>query len=748
MSRIADSRPEIGPTWDVRRAAHPAHAALGAVARVPDRPGADSRTHAGDHQPQTSRGRAVRRLVLPAATRIMRVSADWADPAADPGFKVLGTVVMKIRFRKFVRRNSRTLLMVVMAFLLVAFLIPSTFQAKTDRFGNLNQPVGEIYGRKVTSADLQAFAHELELAGALLPGRVPSRLPENLLTSFYLLSTEARHMGIRVGQDEVKAELVGTGATEDRLRQLQEGYGRSYAEFFDAVGRWMALEQYMGVEASAVKESLPRLELAYRDASQEAVAELAVVSARAFVHAVPEPAEDELKEFFKECSDRETAHTPTELKFGYKLPDRVQLEILTVDPDQVAAARKIRITPAQVRKYFEENWEQYRKTSPGSPPPAETRSPKEVPMTESEDRLVRQELLTLKSREIAQGLVNQMYEEEARRPWASSARDKDGFTERPAEGVVSFADLAQKYSTDYKVEYTKTDLVDQRGLMTDRKGVGFAVYMMGRQPVYGVQLAMRVKGIEKEDPKDGLPVLNVDEPAPVLVRQEWDPATRRQVPGQAYLFRVIQVAPAAPPASIDEVKPQIVEDWKLMKAFEQARTGADVLVARAREDGLDAAVQESAELKSVLEVADAAASQPTTAPAKPTQYLEQLGPTRIALKRSTPSDLKLGRLSGVAEAVFGLADPAVTQSAPAHRVTITPQADQFRWVVAELIEVKPIYRGPFEQQLASGQLARQPGGASNESETFRNAWLAPQNVEARTGFKPAPPPQPGAAVPP
>jgi len=638
---------------------------------------------------------------------------------------------MKFKFNKFVRQNSRTLLMVVMSLLLVAFLIPQSISGMSRRDGS-ERKVGELYGRAVTSANVRAAAYDLQLLADL---GFLGRVPEGLVLNYCLLLEEARHAGARVGADAVKEQLVQAGVTDQVLQAVSERTGRSYPEIYETIGRWLGLQHLISAQAAAAGTSLPRAELAYRDRTQEAVADISVINARAFVHLVPEPSEEGLAKFFDECKERTTAHTEKDVVFGYRYPDRVQIEYLTVDPNKIDS-RKTRIRPADVRRHFDENANYYTKPDPQATQPVAGRPPARVRMTfEEAEEQVREDLRRQRAVETAQTIVNEMYDE-AHRPWAMSALDANGFAEEPKEAVVSFEELKQKRSGEYEVDYDKTDLVDANGLKAAAPNVCGATYTVGRGYVRGDELAMRVKGLLEKDPRDGVRVFNVGEPMPVVLARTYD-RTGKPFARQAYLFRVIRAERSAAPASIDEIRPRLIEDWKLRQAFELAHKQADALAARAQEVGLTAAAVEAKELLALLEAADQATSQAALEPRPAEQYGQELTPDRPAgLTRSSQMVGKLGLVSGVQQAVFELADERRTETSPAHRIATVPLAKQFKYVVAELLEIKPIYAGAFSKELAQAG----PEEARDETYAFSRGWFALDNIRLRTGFKEAPPP--------
>ena len=629
---------------------------------------------------------------------------------------------------KIFRRHGRTLLMVFMALLLVAFLIPTSIQGcgERERFRALKR--GEAYGHAITTDTLNSVRNELQLlAGA---GFTPPVSPDQPL-EYYLLTEEARDLGLRVGRDEVTSRLRQAGVTDEYAQRMEAQWRRSWDEICDTIGRWMSVTRLLQLQASAVFDSLPREALAYRNARQEAVAQLAVLDDRAFVPSVPAPTEAELQAFFEECKGRVPAHDEQKLEFGYRLPNRVRIEYLTVDPEQVK--HKVQIKSAQLKQYFEDHAQAYTKPDPTATQPTQGPPPR-VPMTLDEAReLGREDLRQARAVEEAQSLVNEIYTD-ASRPWGAATKGEDGFTQPPEGETASFEELKQKFSTKFEVGYFQSALVDEAGL-EQIPDFGQASLGEGQQRIAVPEMALRVPGIFTKDPNDRLPVLSLNEPAPVVISRRPDPRTNQSRPYQAFLFRVVEIRPSEPPASLDDVRKQVVEDWKLSQAHELAKAQAEALAVKAREIGLAAAVEQATDLKATLTAAEQAASQPAQESAPTPGYVKDLTPfSPSRLTREASFVENLGVVKDLPKELFALADEPATDTAPAHRLAVMPLANQFRWVIGELVEVKPIYEEAFQQTLA--QAAQRPPNA--ELKRFATEWRSPELVQQRTGYISAP----------
>jgi len=636
-----------------------------------------------------------------------------------------------MKITRLFRKYNRILLMVFMSLLLVVFLIGDVlgnmFQSAPD------EEVGRVFGRTVKLSDLRYSESNQRLLSNLGFEDVRSLHP----LDYYLLVREAEELGVRVGRDEIRTQLAKSEAAQTVIARLAQSHSRSRDSIYDTIAQWEAVSRLAGIQLEGIADSAPRLERAYRDQNQEADVQLAVIDADAFKEKVVPPNQEEIEAYYEEARDRDDAHSEDELVYGYRQPERVQVEYLTVDPTKILPL--VRVTRRDAERYFEEHAARYFKSVPsptGSTTQPEAAATDRVPMTfeEAEER-VRADCRSDKAIRQAQQIVNEL-RAEARRPWDAQPIGDDGYrTPPPPEALVSFEELAKKRTRDsgFEVEYHKTELVDQNQLRQER-GFGMAGYgTLGQQRLVAFSLAFRVKGLYEPGPQDTVPALNLYEPSPPLLSlRPVPPDFQQREPYQAYVFRDIQVAPAGPPASLDAVAEDVRADLIEIRAYEMASKYAERLAERAREIGLTEAVAEAAELKDVLRPQPLAG--PTEADEPPTEdYLKALGPTKPSgrFTRSSAFTREVGSSQKLPEAVFALTtQPASAPAGP--RIALVGVANQHKWVVAQLDEVRPIYEGDFAKRAQS--LAQQ--ALQRDGQAFQMSWFGSDKIRARTRFEP------------
>lgn len=622
-----------------------------------------------------------------------------------------------MRITRRIRDNSRVLMLIAMALLLVVFLLGDVINSMSHSGGEQNFAVAKVFGRTLRARELAALHQDQRIAASFQIGTPPVWADSDAQVSDgrALLILEAEHLGVRVPREQVIQMLAQAQVPGTYLEEVRRQTGRSLNSIYDAIGRVLATRTLYAMQLeAALTESLPRLEKLYRDQNQIADVLLSIIDAKALLDEVPEPTEEQLLEHFEQFKDRTPAHTEDELVFGYRSPDRVQVEYLTVDPAEIQPS--VRVSRREAEAFYEANRPRYVRPLEGPQPDSPEAGPPQVQMTfeEAEPR-VREDARAAKAIEEAQRLVNEMLEA-ARREFRADAD--------PQTQAALFTAIRERFRDRHPIAHRTTALATAAELRTEL-GFGRAQLLIGRRSISAVDLALRVQGIVEPQEGDELPLLALYEPAPDPGIEARPDPTGRPVPYQAYMFRVIQVSPAGPPASLDEVRDQVRADWKLARAHELAGEQARALAEAARTVGLRQAVEAATDLRARLETD--AGSDTSSAPSASAAAL--LGPTRPANFRRQASPLaNLGLAPELHKKVFALGE--LPEAEGVHRVLAAPVAKNFKWVVAELEGVRPIYQGDFD---AKRENLERTTMFTRQSE-FMRQWGDIANIHARTGY--------------
>ena len=620
---------------------------------------------------------------------------------------------------KFFRRNSRLFLLVFMAVLMIVFVIGDVINNAANSVDRFDETVGSVWGREVKLTQTRRARADATLAANLglnVPGVIAnSDLDRNL--GLYLLQQEAARMGVRIGEEHVRALLRSQRIPDDVFTAVRQRTGHSRAAAFDALGRMLSAAVLFQIQTEAIfGESLPTVEHEYQRTTQSAEVQLSVIDSGAFLENVEPPTEAELQAEFDAGRDRFDDHQAGELRFGYRLPDRVRIEYVTVDPEQIVES--VTISEKDALRYYEENATRYRKRAdsaldlPGAEPQMIQQTYEEVRET------VRETVRTLEAIQEAQKIVNAI-QQDARRPWDNAPKAPDGTRlAPPVEKQLSLAALRDKYAGKYPIQVETTDWLTQEDLVSI-PNLGRATCVVDRQAFGVVDAVLHVDPLVSPDDASALPVLHLGEPGPVLINTRFAPSGRTE-PYQAFAFRVLEVAPSAPPASLDEVRDKVVQNVKRAKAQQTAGDYAEQIAEQARRDGLEQAVADAEDLRALLTAADEAADADTY-----TREFSVYQPPRFF---RTPERIRnVGTSQQLHEQVFAAAEQAGPIENP---VLALPVADGTKWVVVQVQGLKPLYQGEFDSRKA--QLAQQ--NAFLQGMDFRRRWFDIASIRQRTGF--------------
>ncbi len=638
---------------------------------------------------------------------------------------------------KFFRDNSRIFLLVFMSLLLVIFLIQdSVGRGQRQQMEAVqNAEVGTAFGKSVRLREVNQAGTDLQIARELgFNIRLPAGDQFDTNVSAYLLMEEAARMGVRVSRAELHSQLdqmEGSGRAIDALCRRYE----CAPEAIDAaLMRVLSINQLMGIMLeTAALESTPRVEHRYRKQNQEADVLVSQLDARSFASKATEPTEDEIKAHFEEAKNRPNEHKDEELVFGYRIPDRVKVEYITIDPKELLPHVSVR--ERELKNYFDQNKNKYTKPAIGpSPDPA---SPAQnIPMSfdEAKER-VKEDYRTAKAAQEAQSIINRI-RDEAYAPWNAMPPNSEGIRPAPAtQANLSFADLAAKYAKDpsrpIRITHKVTELIDQNALQNERGFASARVTERNRQ-INAVSLAFHAVGLPKQAMVGDRAQLRILEPSPVMSATQ--PGAMPGTSAQPYMFRVVDVALAGPPATLDEAREKIVKNLKLKKAHEMAGQYAQAIGERAKEIGIAAAVLEAVEAKQIIATADAAIAAQPLDPANPGKYtvkLDPVAPTSCTAERFYGPNIQSAPAIG-AKAIAATTQPV--NPPQKYHVVVSPftKTGDAVWMIVQVNGLKPIYADEFKAQ--KDMLEQRAMTMSGMS--FVSSWMSRDAIHKRTGFVP------------
>jgi len=643
---------------------------------------------------------------------------------------------------KFFRKHMRELLAVFMALLLVVWLGGTALQnVLRKRYSMASEQRGVAFGQPVLFRDMEpAFQDANILSRMGIRWQMPwidtvrmmgIRNPRVLETfvlairaepldevEWYMLDAAARHAGIYVPPEAVERFKRMYGIQGVVLDRIREGSQLSLSRIDQAIRSYVRVLEAVELDNRGIKPTEADIQDFIRKTQEKVRAAFVVLDSAALEDATSQPSESELKAQFEKGKDRDRVPGDV-LGFGYREPEKAQVEYIRINVDALARLQKV--TDEEAYGYWLEHKDEFLRPAPAtSPTAAQTRPAEREPYeTFSEARAaVVDKLSRDKAKAEALRLARELI---ARldRPWRQIPATGPGSESPFPSGADSpdvypqvIASLEARYPGVF--EYGRTLLTDAAGLSANPK-VGRVRAQTGRGwPIPLAQVAFMIEGREESPEKR-------PETAR-LFRKLYRTCSEPLVDDQnnAYVIRTVALRPKQPPKSWEQVRDKLVEDIRRSKAYQRAGELARRLAERAEQVGLKAALEADGDLKKRLG---------QNAYSEPKPFARQ----RLSIFGGPPSLMPnwipmLGMDEALIDRCFAVAAGTATQPAG---VFVHEQPRYGRWIVAQVLGLVPVTQEQFDRQ-------RQVAYSYTSTDLgvrFLRTWFDSQQIRERIGWQ-------------
>lgn len=190
-----------------------------------------------------------------------------------------------------------------------------------------------------------------------------------------VLMLEARRAGIVVGDDMIKntvlSEWAAAGVTEDSLKGLaQQFFGGSMEMLYSVLRQELTLSLYLESISQSARVVEEDVWSAYRTINQKTKVQTVDIKYETYLPKISQPTDAEVQAQFAKYKG--VLQDDPAAPFGYKIPDRVELQYLTIDFKAIEADQKV--TDEEIQKYYDDNKDRLyvKKEEPAKKGPAET----------------------------------------------------------------------------------------------------------------------------------------------------------------------------------------------------------------------------------------------------------------------------------------------------------------------------------------------------------------------------------------
>jgi hypothetical protein len=445
-----------------------------------------------------------------------------------------------------------------------------------------------------------------------------------------LLKNEARRAGVKTSDNYSKNQLARTipqiagGATYKQVvGSIVNQSGLSEQEILTTFSELLAVLNYAKILCTTedITDSQIMHDVSYEN--ERIDLEFVSFDSAVFADDQPEPTHQEISEQFDKYK-QSFAGDITEQNpygFGYKLPDRVRLEYIAVNLDDISTI----VTPP-THEEAEEYYQRYREQLFTEQVPLDPNDPNSMTIdrTRSYAEVAATILRALLLRKINSKAERILQEAKTLTEAAFGSADTDlatlgaeQFKQLAGDYEIASGQLSEKYNVD--VYSGKTGLLSADDIRTDRALAALYLPGYGYNPVALARLVFAVDELTVSE----LGPFEAQKPSlyqNIGPLRDMSAQMTGQTMGQIMvLVRVIEAKKAAEPESIDQsfststlvleqtpeqagaqdvyaVKQQVVKDLKRLAAMDTAKRKAEEFLELATKDGWDSAVDKFNEL--------------------------------------------------------------------------------------------------------------------------------------------------------
>jgi peptidyl-prolyl cis-trans isomerase D len=479
------------------------------------------------------------------------------------------------------RRHQRKLLAVFAIMAMFGFVVSDSLpRLLSSSYAGRDQKVVELYGKTVYQSQLNDLARQRVRANQFISG-ISQFMPREIfgglrqrdLVDALILQHEADRLQIPATPEMAREwlrQITGNRMNAEMFGALFSRFSNEVSEeqLLADISNQLRLANVRRLMGSPVVTPYDVFR-SYRDQNERIGARAVEVPVDAFLAKVPEPSSGDLQALFDKYKD--VLPDPASETPGFKIPRRVQLEILSLDGNALARGLNDKLTEAELRSYYENHKQEY-EVPLGLPEDLFAEQPDLTPPIVQPFADVRALLAPRLAEERALGEIQERFariKEAEMIPFADKylgALDELEETKKQSGAAHSEGSLPQpndlKPVADREgLNYEKTGLLTRED--AERHGT-IATAEVGLSPLSGG----RKFAEEIFDAKTNL----------------FEPIELTDVLGTRFLVRKVKDEPPHVP-SLDEVRSDVILSWKLAQARPLAEKAADELAKQIKAKG-------------------------------------------------------------------------------------------------------------------------------------------------------------------
>lgn len=521
---------------------------------------------------------------------------------------------------KFFRKHNKKLLAVFMALLVIVWVGGSALEemlaGNRDSILIATSKLGDIgEGDRVRASAEVRILESMGISWQRV-GAAYARVEPLGIIEWVILTREAERCGMRTRRYEAEGFLTARGITADDVQRYAARRDIQPEAIYAAVAGFVNVQRMVSLTISSATKSEAVLRSQAQKEYETIKVDLVAFNASTFQVGDEAFSDEEIEAHFLAYRDHVKGKG---LEFGYHQPARVMAEYLKIDLETVAENVRVReaTLESRARRLWRENpkhaaFRRPRKELRPDPPEAEGEDtepdgPPEVPPSpwyetfeEGRDagiRYVRRIIAKEQDMDRITGWLIQQLSD----PWFDRDKGEDGYPIAP-DGVLAegyYEALLERMPEQFR--YGDATTVARTVYFKNSEAFGqpeigpARLHTGGPTSDFFRDLVFRVQGVVPMPTERGVDAslhiaLGQSCAVPVIDRNR-----------NIYIYRVIDVKPAGPVDSVDEVREDVIRDLRLLRGYERAREEADDFYASITDDGLRVALDLSESLEMLLE---------------------------------------------------------------------------------------------------------------------------------------------------
>jgi hypothetical protein len=469
------------------------------------------------------------------------------------------------------RRHQRKLLAIFAIMAMFGFVVSDSLpRLLNSNTGVRDQKVAELYGKSVYQSQLNDMARQRNRANLFVAGlgqfmsrEVFGGLKQRDLVDAMILQHEADRLNIpataEIGREWLK-QITGGRMNGELFNILFSRFSNEVSEehLLTDIANQVRLRKVRGLLGYPVVTPYD-VYCSYRDQNERVAAKILEIPVDSFLSRVAEPTASEIQALYDLYKD--VLPNPARESPGFKIPRRVQLEILSLDGNALARGMRDKVTEAELKSYYENH-------------KAEFEVPSELPVDLFADQPELTPPIVQAFSDVRIMLAPRLADEKAQ------AEILDKFTRIKEAEMIPFADkylaaLDEQEETKKQRNSSSVDLPTPQDLkaVADREGLSYEkTPLLSRQDIERLgQISTAEVGLtplsggrkfaeEIFDSKTGL----------------YEPIELTDVLGTRFLARKVNDEPPHVP-TLDQVRSEVIVAWKTAQARPLAKKAAGEL---------------------------------------------------------------------------------------------------------------------------------------------------------------------------